>query len=76
MASKTLDQASRGRFIRINSLPKGLSRIQLLRFGITEGDIVFCMERLPGGTVVIRKNRQEIAIGFDIAKDISCTYHS
>ncbi|NUN07607.1 MAG: ferrous iron transport protein A [Ignavibacteriaceae bacterium] len=76
MGNKTLDKASKGKFLKINSLPKGIHRIQLLRFGITEGDIVFCLERLPGGTVVIKKNRQEIAIGFDIAKNISCSYHS
>jgi len=76
MAGRTLDKALKGRFLRIESLPKGLSRIQLIRFGITEGDIVMCIERLPGGTVVIRKNRQEIAIGFDIASNIKYRYHS
>ncbi len=76
MGNKTLDKAKKGKFLKILSLPKGLTRIQLIRFGITEGDIVLCLERLPGGTVVIRKNRQEIAIGFDIAREILYSNHS
>jgi Fe2+ transport system protein FeoA len=31
------------------------------------------MERLPGGTVVLQRNRQEIAIGYDLAKKIEIT---
>jgi Fe2+ transport system protein FeoA len=35
-----------------------------------KGEVVQCIERLPGGTVVIEKNRQEIAIGASLAKTI------
>ena len=35
-----------------------------------KGEVVRCIERLPGGTVVIEKNRQEIAIGAALAKTI------
>ncbi|MFA3781540.1 ferrous iron transport protein A [Melioribacteraceae bacterium 4301-Me] len=45
-------------------------KAQLIRLGIAEGDVVKCIERLPGGTVIIQKNRQEIAIGLELAKKI------
>ncbi|MBA4250630.1 MAG: ferrous iron transport protein A [Chlorobiaceae bacterium] len=70
MNKKTLDKAKKGTYLTISTLPSGLVKIQLIRLGISEGDIVFCLERLPGGTIIIQKNRQEIAIGYDLAKQI------
>jgi Fe2+ transport system protein FeoA len=62
--------ARRGTAVRIVSVPEGRSRTQLIRLGIMKGEVVRCIERLPGGTVVIEKNRQEIAIGALLAKTI------
>ena len=59
-----------GQWLRIHSIPPGLMRAQFVRFGIYEGERVRCIERLPGGTVVIQKNRQQIAIGHVLAKQI------
>jgi len=66
----TLDKAKKGSRVTILKLPSGQYKVQFLRLGITEGDSVLCSERLPGGTIVIQKNRQEIAIGSDLAKKI------
>lgn len=66
----TLDKAKKGTYVTILTLPSGVIKVQLIRLGITEGTKVFCMERLPGGTIVLQRNRQEIAIGFDLAKKI------
>jgi ferrous iron transport protein A len=52
-------------------MPKGEFKNHLLRIGISEGDTIRCIERLPGGTIVIQKNRQEIAVGFDLARQIT-----
>lgn len=68
--TKTLDKAGKGTYVTIHALPAGLLKVQLIRLGITEGTKVFCLERLPGGTIVLQRNRQEIAIGFDLAKKI------
>jgi Fe2+ transport system protein FeoA len=68
--NNTLDKAKRGKKVTIVSLPAGKLKVQLIRIGISEGDTVTCSERLPGGTIVLRKNRQEIAVGFDLAKKI------
>lgn len=57
----------------IISLPDGIPRSQLIRFGIIEGEIIKCIENLPGGTVVIQKNRQEIALGAKLANKILVT---
>ena len=46
----------------------------MIRLGILKGQLVRCLERLPGGTVVIEKNRQEIAIGVALARLILVVY--
>lgn len=66
----TLDKAKKGTPVTILSLPKGELKVQLIRLGITEGETVRCLERLPGGTIILQKNRQEIAVGYDLAKNI------
>jgi ferrous iron transport protein A len=59
-----------GEWLRICSVPGGLIFTQFIRFGISEGERMMCIERLPGGTVVVQKNRQQIAIGHTLAKQI------
>ncbi len=70
MSDTTLDKAKRGNPVTIMSLPLGEIKSQLIRLGLGVGDTVKCLERLPGGTIIIQKNRQEIAIGYDLAKKI------
>jgi ferrous iron transport protein A len=65
-----LDKIKKGMQVTIHSLPDGITKSQLIRLGITTGAKVVCLQRLPGGTIVLQKNRQEIAIGFDLAKKI------
>ncbi|HBV99020.1 MAG: iron transporter [Peptococcaceae bacterium BICA1-7] len=64
----TLDSSKRGQVIRIISLPDEMIRAQATRFGIPEGTVVTCREVIPMGPVVIGRNRQEIAIGRNLAK--------
>ncbi len=52
------------------SMPAGTMRAQFIRVGIHEGEKVKCLERLPGGTVVLQKNRQQIAVGHQLARNI------
>lgn len=70
MSNSTLDKAKKGTPVTIVNLPSGQFRSQLIRLGISEGDTIKCIERLPGGTIVVQKNRQEIAVGYDLAKKI------
>jgi Fe2+ transport system protein FeoA len=66
--SLSLSLAGKGSRLRIISVPEGRDRTQLIRLGIMNGEVVRCIERLPGGTIVIEKNRQEIAIGASLAR--------
>lgn len=68
--SLPLSSARKGNRLLILDIPEGRGRTQLIRLGIMKGEVVRCIERLPGGTVVIEKNRQEIAIGVSLAKTI------
>ena len=69
-----LSKAPKGSRLVILDVPEGRARAQLLRFGVTKGELIRCLERLPGGTVVILKHRQEIAIGVGLAAHILVEY--
>jgi Fe2+ transport system protein FeoA len=69
----SLSDVKKGNLIKILQIPEGFFKTQMIRFGITEGETVKCLERLPGGTILIQKNRQEIAIGVKLAKNITVT---
>ncbi len=70
MNNITLDKARKGNLITIVNLPGGEINAQLIRIGISEGETLLCLQRLPGGTIILQKNRQEIAVGYDLAKKI------
>jgi len=57
--------------MRIQSIPQGEVRAQFVRLGVHEGERVRCIERLPGGTIVLGKHRQQLAIGHTLARQIS-----
>ncbi|MEY3370511.1 MAG: hypothetical protein RLZZ361_1181 [Cyanobacteriota bacterium] len=42
-------------------------RFELIRLGISEGDNLVCVAKIPFGPVVIQKDLQEIAIGAKFA---------
>jgi Fe2+ transport system protein FeoA len=69
-AALPLDTAAKGSRLLVVAIPPGRSRTQLIRLGILEGEAIRVIERLPGGTVVIEKNRREIAIGAALAKNL------
>lgn len=70
MSDSTLQNTRKGNSVVVLNLPEGELKSQFIRLGITEGSAIKINERLPGGTVVITKNRQEIAVGSDLAKKI------
>jgi Fe2+ transport system protein FeoA len=59
-----------GGWIKIISLPPGDVRAQFIRLGIGEGERILVLERLPGGTIVLQKHRQQIAIGHQLSRQI------
>jgi len=66
----SLYAAAAGQWLKIHSAPDGPLRSHCIRLGIHEGERAKCIERLPGGTIVLQKNRQQIAIGHALAKQI------
>jgi Fe2+ transport system protein FeoA len=55
----------------IVSLPAdAVLRSQCIRLGLSVGSSFTCLERLPGGTIVVETNRQEIALGNALARTI------
>ena len=67
----TLDQAQKGSEVCILAIHNPEHRTQLVRLGISEGSRVICQEKLPMGPVVLRCNRQEIAVGRKLAQGIT-----
>jgi Fe2+ transport system protein FeoA len=67
----TIPKGSRALIVEV---PEGKGKSQLIRLGILKGEFIKCLERLPGGTMVIEKNRREIAIGMTLAKTIFVAY--
>jgi FeoA domain. len=72
--SVPLHKIRKGSRVLIVQVPEGKGKSQLIRLGILKGEFIRCLERLPGGTVVIEKNRREIAIGMALAKSIFVAY--
>lgn len=66
----TLSEVPRGQKARIDHIYDQLTRLQAIRFGIVEGTIVTCTERISQGPVVIERNGQELAIGRRLADRI------
>ncbi|WP_028306788.1 FeoA family protein [Desulfitibacter alkalitolerans] len=66
----TLDKGKRGMLIKIVNIPDELVRSQVIRFGIMEGSVVTCEEVVPTGPIIVSRNRQEIAIGRNLARQI------
>lgn len=72
----TLDRVKSGKSCLIKSLPSGVVKDQTIRFGLTEGKEVFCQAVIPAGPVVLKVDRQEIALGRNLAKQIGIARRS
>lgn len=66
----TLDQTVPGQAFIITSIQDDFARLQAIRFGIAEGTRAVCQIVLPDGPVVVRKGRQEMALGRNLAHRI------
>lgn len=66
----TLDQASPGQAFVIQMIEDDFARLQAIRFGIAEGATAICQTIIPGGPIVVRKGKQEMALGRSLATRI------
>lgn len=67
----TLVDMKHGNKFIIDKIEDKKTRLQALRFGISEGSEIECAGSMPGGPVILKKNLQEIAIGRRTAEKIS-----
>lgn len=68
----TLTTAARkGERLEIVSIQNDDARIQALRFGLGAGAVALCVTKVPGGPIVLKSGRQEIAIGRKLADSIT-----
>jgi len=66
----TLSSVLKGQRVRIVEILDAATRMQALRLGMGEGSEVICEEVIPTGAIVLRKNRQRIAVGRKLAGTI------
>lgn len=60
-----------GQKIEITLIPQELTG-ELLRLGISTGDLVTCISNIPGGPVILQQELQELALGEKYSKTIEC----
>lgn len=65
-----LSDLRRGQWAKVVQISDENLRVQLLRFGISDGCRVCCHAKLPFGPVVLRYGGQEIAMGRQVARTI------
>jgi len=65
-----LSEIKKGEEVNVIEIRDEMVRTQLIRFGIGEGTRLTCMEKIPFGPFMLRYNRQEIAIGREVARKI------
>jgi Fe2+ transport system protein FeoA len=66
-----LDETVPGQEFTITAIEDDYARLQAIRFGIAEGARAMCQNVLPGGPVVVRKGKQEMALGRNLARRIA-----
>lgn len=69
-APGTLAVLRAGEHATIESIEDEKARAQAIRFGMGAGAAVQCVTTLPGGPIVLRSGRQEIAVGRALARQI------
>jgi len=65
-----LADVKRGQTVAIVKINDERILTQFIRFGLGEGSIVRCLEKIPFGPFMLKHNRQEISIGREAAKQI------
>lgn len=65
-----LSEVKKGQRVSIVAISDANIRTQFIRFGISEGSFIKCLEKIPFGPLMIQHQRQEIAVGQEVAKNI------
>jgi len=66
----TLNDVQTGRTVTVKSIVDVGVATQALRMGISQGEKVTCISRVPAGPTVIQKGGMELAIGRELCQQI------
>jgi Fe2+ transport system protein FeoA len=66
-----LSNVQKGQLFKIINISNPSARHQTIRLGIGEGSTVTCSHKLPYGPIILKLGRQEVAIGRNLADDIT-----
>ena len=66
----TLSNANSGDNIEIKSIYDPIVRAQAIRLGIYEGAKLTCSEKIINGPIILQNRLQELAIGYNLSKNI------
>ena len=66
-----LTEIKRGETVFVVGISDEEIRTQFIRFGISEGSELKCLEKIPFGPFMLRHKNQELAIGRDVARNIT-----
>ena len=66
----TLDEVTCGMAVRVGMIEEKEVRVQALRLGLMEGELVMCTANVWAGAIVLEHGGQEVAIGRKLAERI------
>lgn len=69
----TLDTVKTGQAVTIAAIADDDVAIQALRMGLSIGEQVVCLAKIPAGPIVIERSGMELALGKDICQKIEVT---
>lgn len=67
----TLDQAKLGDLLLIQAIEDPQTATMALRLGISQGEMIELTSKIPGGPLVVRRGKVDIALGRDLCKGIA-----
>jgi Fe2+ transport system protein FeoA len=67
----TLDKAKRGQRVIIKNILNDEIRVQAIRLGLYEGAKIECSGKIPFGPIILSNRLQEIAVGRNLAQNIT-----
>lgn len=66
----TLDCIKTGQAVTITAIADSDVAVQALRLGLSVGEQVMCVARIPAGPIVVERAGMELALGKDICRKI------
>lgn len=73
MTLVNLNDVEIGQSVLITGIEDDDVAVQALRMGISVGEVVRCVARVPAGPTVIKKGGMELAIGRELCRQIEVT---